>query len=221
MLITNLVREKRNTLSIHIDKLGEMQIKAPYGMPLNQILEFVNKKEKWIIKKQTEIKNVLKLNEPVLSYKKILYMGNCYNIIADNQVKEIYFEDKNIIIPDKFSKNKLKYIQMFLKNASLNVIENRVLFLSKTFNLNFNNLKLTNSKTRWGSCNESAELTFNWRLIMLPPKAIDYVVIHELAHLLEFNHSQKFWKIVQKMMPDYIKYRDLVKNCNYILTLFR
>ncbi len=221
MIITNLIREKRNTLSIHIDKLGEMQIKAPYGMPLNQILEFVNKKEKWIAKKQSEIKNVLKLNEPILSYKKILYMGNCYNIILDSEATNIHFEEKNIILPEKYSKNKLKYIELFLKKASLNIIENRLLFLSKTFNLNFSDLKLSNSKNRWGSCSENHELTFNWRLIMLPPKAIDYIIIHELAHLIEFNHSTKFWKIVGQMMPEYKKYKDLVKNCNYILTLFR
>ena len=67
-------------------------------------------------------------------------------------------------------------------------------------------------KTRWGSCSSKGNLNFNWKLIMAPPEALDYVVIHELCHLYEFNHSPKFWARVEKYQPDYALWRKWLRS---------
>ena len=66
-------------------------------------------------------------------------------------------------------------------------------------------------RSRWGSCSSKHNLSFNWRLILAPPQCLDYVVIHELCHLTEFNHSPRFWAMVEKQMPDYTVWKEYLK----------
>ena len=82
-------------------------------------------------------------------------------------------------------------------------------------------IKLANAKKRWGSCDSAGNILFNWRILMLPPVLIDYIIIHEFAHLVEMNHSSNFWEIVASIMPNWKENRELLKKSNFILTLFR
>lgn len=70
---------------------------------------------------------------------------------------------------------------------------------------------IRNQKTRWGSCNKHRHLNFNWRLVLLPPDLLDYVVVHEMCHMTHLNHSRQFWKQVESILPDYVKRRHLLK----------
>ena len=67
----------------------------------------------------------------------------------------------------------------------------------------FRSMRLSNARSRWGSCHVSGRISLNWRLIQLPPHLVDYVVVHELAHLREMNHSPRFWSLVGRIIPDY------------------
>lgn len=220
-MLTNLVRENRKTLSIIIDRSGQMIIKAPQHLPLNEIMKFVKSKEKWIVNKQSQIKNVLEENKSIVNYSQVLYLGNKYEIAFLNNIKQVQLYDKMVCIPAKNQAKKEKTIANWLKNRALSIIENRVLYFSSNYNLDFKKLSFVNSKTKWGSCSTGGDIAFNWRLIMLSPKLIDYVVVHELSHLLQPNHSYKFWKAVESIMPDYEKRKDEIKKCSFVLNLFR
>jgi len=74
---------------------------------------------------------------------------------------------------------------------------------SVKLNVNPSNVYLSNAKSRWGSCNSKKEIRLNWRLIQAPPHIINYVICHELAHLKEMNHSNRFWEEVEKVLPEY------------------
>ena len=76
--------------------------------------------------------------------------------------------------------------------------------------IDYQNLSITNSKTRWGSCDTYRNIKLNFRLIMLPHKAIDFVIIHELTHILEFNHSKDFYALVESFMPDWKQRKALL-----------
>ena len=78
-------------------------------------------------------------------------------------------------------------------------------------------LYLSNARTRWGSCSRLSGIRLNWRLIHLPRHQIDYVVAHEAAHLLEMNHSARFWRVVEELMPDYDEAREALKHANRII----
>jgi len=98
------------------------------------------------------------------------------------------------------------------KERALNQINIRAKELNKTYGYKFNKINIKNQKTRWGSCSIKRNLNFNYRLIYLPNRIIDYVVVHELCHLKEFNHSKRFWSLVEKGIPDYKDIKKEFKN---------
>lgn len=103
----------------------------------------------------------------------------------------------------------------YLKNkqAALELASERVDHFNKIFNFNFNRINIKNQKTRWGSCSRKGNLNFNYKIIHLPKNLVDYIIVHELCHLKEFNHSQKFWNLVAKGVPEYLAIKqELNKN---------
>ena len=82
-------------------------------------------------------------------------------------------------------------------------------------------LKIGDSKGKWGSCNSLGIINLNWRVIMLPPKIIDYVIVHELCHLVEMNHSNKFWELVERFLPQTANLKKSIKEYGFLLGLFR
>ncbi len=89
------------------------------------------------------------------------------------------------------------------KEKALKDFVRRVEVFSVKLNVHPSNVYLSNAKSRWGSCNSKKEIRLNWRLIQAPPHIINYVICHELAHLKEMNHSNRFWEEVEKVLPEY------------------
>ena len=97
------------------------------------------------------------------------------------------------------------------KKQALKEIESRISYFAPIMGVSRpknDKLRIREYKRRWGSCDSKGDLSFNWRIIMAPPEALDYVVIHELAHCHEFNHSKRFWALVAEQMPDWKKQHD-------------
>lgn len=88
---------------------------------------------------------------------------------------------------------------------------------AKKFGFQYNNVRITSAVTRWGSCSSKRNLNFSYRLILAPKDAIDYVIVHELCHLRQMNHSEKFWKEVENIMPEYKKHEKRLKQHGYKL----
>ena len=92
-------------------------------------------------------------------------------------------------------------------------ITKRVSYFARLMGVSYRNITIREQKTRWGSCSSEKNLNFNWKLILLAPELLDYVVVHELAHRREMNHSKNFWKIVEAELPDYRERRRRLKEC--------
>ncbi len=105
------------------------------------------------------------------------------------------------------------------KERAYEKIKERVEFYAQKRGLKYNRVNITSAEKRWGSCSAKGNLNFSWRLIMAPLPVVDYVVVHELVHLIEKNHSKEFWKKVKLFMPDYEKYKDWLKEKGHLLTL--
>lgn len=99
----------------------------------------------------------------------------------------------------------------FLKQSADNYIKKRVLQFSKIMDLYPKSIKITSAKTRFGSCSGDNRLCFSYILMLYPKEAVDYVIVHELAHIKEHNHSKRFYKLIEKYMPDYKKRIILLK----------
>ena len=98
-----------------------------------------------------------------------------------------------------------------LQNKACVVIPRRVAYYAEKLGVSYGKITLRQQKTRWGSCSSEKKLNFNWKLILAPPEVLDYVVVHELCHLKEMNHSKAFWDEVGKVMPEYETYKLWLK----------
>ncbi|MEK9151145.1 MAG: SprT family zinc-dependent metalloprotease [Patescibacteria group bacterium] len=93
------------------------------------------------------------------------------------------------------------------REAACRLVEERLAHFQEIYRVSWKRVSIRNQKTRWGSCSHGGSLSFNYRLISLPPHLADYVIVHELCHLLELNHSPKFWALVARTFPDYLSLR--------------
>ena len=112
------------------------------------------------------------------------------------------------IIPIKPNKEQVKNY----KALALQKITERVNFYSAKTGWQYKSIKITNAKKRWGSCSRNGSINFTWRLILAPLDVIDYVIVHELAHINQKNHSVKFWESVKTVLPDYLERRKWLKD---------
>jgi predicted metal-dependent hydrolase len=97
------------------------------------------------------------------------------------------------------------------KQQALLIAETRVAYFNKFYKYSWNKITIKNQKTRWGSCSKKGNLNFNYKIALLPPHMADYIIVHELCHLGQFNHSQKFWNLVSRAMPNYLEIRNELK----------
>ena len=98
------------------------------------------------------------------------------------------------------------------KEKAFSLVNERVSFFNKIYGFSFNKIFIKNQKTRWGSCSHKQNLNLNYKIIFLPKKHQDYIVVHEMCHLKEFNHSKKFWALVAKALPNYLDIKNELRN---------
>ena len=113
----------------------------------------------------------------------------------------------NILLPKSSRREYLKYKNQALKLAKLKIEE-----LNREYNFKYRRISVRNQKTRWGSCSRKGNLNFNYKIIHLPEKYLNYIIVHELCHLKEFNHSKRFWNLVALTIPDYKERRKEFRN---------
>ena len=203
-LTFTLKRSFRNNVSLRIGPKGTT-VNAPFFYPKKNIHEFIKSKAKWIEDRINEFSSA-QIPKDINQLKEIKILNKSYMIKikeGQTQIKEHDFDIiiylKNINDNQKIRKNFLIWLQKKALGYFNEVIER----LSYEFNLKVKDVKISNAKTRWGTCNNDKIIRLNWRLIQAEPKIINYVICHELAHLKEMNHSKNFWLEVEKMCPNY------------------
>lgn len=102
-------------------------------------------------------------------------------------------------------------LETVYKKKARQQLESRAAYFASVMGVSYNRIAIRSAKTRWGSCSAQGNLNFHWKLILMPPEVLDYVVVHELAHRKEMNHSARFWAEVEKVLPDYKKRRRWLK----------
>ena len=129
---------------------------------------------------------------------KIKYMDRLFKIFF--QIKKRKIKTKRINL------NYLKY-----KNQATVLVKEKLEYFNQFYNYKYNRIVIRNQKTRWGSCSKRGNLNFNYKVALLSEKEVNYIVVHELCHLGEFNHSKKFWDLVEKTIPDYKDARNSLR----------
>jgi len=198
---------------------------APNYISNRWIEKFIKSKEKWLTKKlaeQTEKKSVWDVFEAGQTF---IYMGNPFILtFLKGPKKAIYFDGPNLVIsnpdsrgtPDYLDKLKTQ-LKKWMIELSKEIIKDRVEIYAKNFRPQPKNITIRSQKTRWGSCSSSRNLNFNWQLIQASLETLDYVVIHELCHLVHMNHSKRFWDLVETHCPDYKVHRNWLRKNGHLL----
>ena len=215
-----IIRSHRRSMALIISDKGELVVRAPMRLSYDRIYSFIKEKEKWILTKQKEVENKNLINSDVLTNKNIVFLGTKYKVVYMEGIKKIELSEKEILIPIAFKGVSAKLKQWFTKHAKKILVE-RLEFFANVMQLDYAGVTICNSKTKWGSCDSNRNIKLNFRLIMLPHKTLDYVIVHELSHILEMNHSKEFYKIVSAIMPSYKLHQKILKENNYLLGLYR
>ena len=199
-----LNRSNRKTIGIYIIN-GGVEVRAPYSCPKSEIDQFVALKEEWIRSKlneaqrQTEKKNAFSLNYG----DKIYLCGDLYAITA-REGNRAGIDEKCFYMPPNLEPSQIQDICVKLyRNFATVELAARVEEFARIMGVSPSAVKINGAKSRWGSCSSKKSINFSWRLVMADDETIDYVVVHELAHLKHMNHSKQFWDVVADVLPDY------------------
>ena len=176
--------------------------------------------EKFILSKEKWIKDQINYQQSC-SYNGLLYKGIIFDYIVKHGLSNrIFIEGDKIVIEmkEKFPEEKaIVLIEKWYMEEAKKALKESIEYFSNLLGVEYNKVTIKNQKTRWGSCSSNRNINFNWRLIMAPTFVIDYIVVHELCHLIHMNHSKVFWDQVSRIIPDYKKAELWLKQNNSIM----
>lgn len=210
-------RSKRvSGLKIEINQKGEVIATAPPLLPEFLIKKMIESKTDWIEK---SLKKVRKQQININSDEVIIF-DKKYQIKINNEADrtEIKVWGNKLLVDNlskKTNKQITEQIERFLKNTATKYLVQKTKTIAQKMGIDYGRVSIRQQKSRWGSCSSQGNLNFNWRLVHYSPKVIDYVIIHELAHRKELNHSKRFWDIVRKYDPEYPIHKSKLNKRRY------
>lgn len=216
---------KRKTIAIHIEPSNNIIVKAPIGMDRNRLKELVESKGKWISNKLEESNDYKIQKRTYKNGELFLFLGKEYplDLKIDETASVLSVEIINNslrIITNTEDKDSIKnLLEEFYRNQTRIIIQDRIKYYQKYFIVRPNNIRIKKQKTRWGSCSSLKNLNFNLKLSMAKLSVIDYIVVHEMSHLIHLNHSKDFWNLVKSVLPNYKDEKDWLKHNGRRLTL--
>jgi predicted metal-dependent hydrolase len=202
--IDRLVRSKRKTIALIIERDGTLTVRAPQRMSHRAIEKLVSDKEGWIAEKQAEMKAAARLSPPH-SYQPgetFLFLGESYPLEHCPGSAKVVLES-DVFKFDCTEPDPAAAFESWYRQAARKLLTERVAWFASRNAYPAQKLRISGARTRWGSCSSRGSLSFTWRLVMAPLEVVDYVVVHELVHLEHPNHSREFWQRVGEIMPDY------------------
>ena len=201
--INKLVRSKRKTLSLIVEPDGTLTVRAPLRMKEADIWGFIEAKKNWIKRKQAQALKDVPVPLRFVDGEKFLYLGQeiPLRIIQDGQPALVM--DGVFKLTKSAQPQAEAYLDKWYRKQARKVITERISHFARNHDFAVRKIRISSARTRWGSCSSKGTLSFTWRLVMAPMEIIDYVVVHELCHLKELNHSKSYWERVAAILPDY------------------
>jgi len=219
LIIYTLRRSQRARLIwLNIRRETGLIVTVPPQYDIDQISDYLALNSAWIIRnlnkycpvKEDQLEKPEYLESP--SYT-IRYLGKNLKVMQQKTFLEnpsITIKNDRLIVNVCRLEKQQSIVQLenWLKAQAVNLIYKKTLILSQKMGVVFNKIKIRDQKSRWGSCSCRKNLNFNWRLIMAPEPVLEYVIIHELCHIIEMSHSSLFWSLVSRYCPKWKEYRD-------------
>uniref|UniRef100_UPI00404B9C8C M48 family metallopeptidase n=1 Tax=Flavobacterium sp. TaxID=239 RepID=UPI00404B9C8C len=210
---------KRKTLNITVERDRKIIVRAPLNLSLEKIESIVQSKKQWLREKinHTQKYPIEVKPKEFISGETLMYLGRNYQLlVVDEVIEGIEFNQRFKIAKD----NQVKANEMFKKwymQQALTKIEPLAKMYANNLGVKFNEFKTSQMKYRWGSCTPNNNIIFNWRIIKAPMYVLEYLVAHELVHLIENNHTPRFWNILSIQVPNYQKAKNWLKVNGHLL----
>jgi predicted metal-dependent hydrolase len=219
--------KNRSSMGITMDSYGNVEVQTPKGTPDEKVIQLLEKNWDPIQQRLKEIKERLQgPQEKVYEHgEKFLYLGNTFpiQIFQDSTIAQDYvkFEEDKLHIYVKYPEDeKIKHaLKRFYYQQCKAIVEKSISSYQSYFKTKPRSIRITDSQTTWGTCDSRHQLTFNWRLAMAPQSVIDYVVVHEMCHMVHLNHDRSFWRLVGKILPDYKEKENWLALSNWKMTV--
>jgi len=196
----------RNTVQITVDRDGSLLLSAPKSCTNETMAEFVREKRMWIYSKLAE-KDGLRSAVPAKKYvdgEGFPYLGRSYRLrLVEEQDTPVKLVQGRFCMRRAVAEDGRRQMIRWYTEHALTWLKRRVAEYQGRIGASPAVVTVQDLGFRWGSCGTGGRVNFHWQTILLPPRAIDYVVVHELVHLIEPHHTPEFWRRVERVLPDY------------------
>lgn len=207
--VEKIIRSRRKTLSLEVTPAATVIIRAPLRASDSYIDEMIRQKSAWILRKLDEMKR--RPPSPCHEYAEgelFFFLGRSYplHFVEGGEGATIERTDK-LYVPRSLMPRIRDQLKCWYTDEARKELQSRCMWFALQTGFTPASIRITDARKRWGSCTCTGGLNFSWRLIQAPPEIVDYVVVHELVHISQPDHSKKFWGKVRKIMPDYMRRR--------------
>ena len=217
--------DRKKSVSIYFEK-DSVKVRVPKSLSERRIRELITRRAPWIKKKIKEV-----LDRPSVKQKEyvsgetFLYLGRNYRLkVSRGEENSIKLKGGYLVattlINDRSPEETIRSMLVsWYRQHAENRLGEKTDRLAKIVGVLPNSIKVRDYKSRWGSCSSSGDISYNWKIILTPHRIVDYVIVHELCHLLEHNHSRQYWKHVERYVSDWRDCRDWLKMNSRSLTI--
>ena len=221
--VDQIIRTERKSTEISVSVEGYIIVRAPLGEPIEKIEEIIESKKFWLLRTQqiTKAKYLNDLHKKYEEGEKFLYLGIERNLKIIDSDTPLTFSDNTFFLSRHYLKFANKFFIDWYKDRAGEYISQVADRFSMLYQIPYKKAIIKDSFSQWASCSGDGNLNFSWRVILVPSEVIAYLVVHELAHIHIRNHSADYWTKVEQMMPNYLKYDNLLKEYDHILSIFK
>ncbi|TRM11772.1 M48 family metallopeptidase [Lentibacillus cibarius] len=218
-----LHRQARADLKISVTLVGGVEVYAPESLNESAINRHLQKKASWILHKIHSLRQVETKITPyeLISGEKLPYLGRYYRLKVHRDHMHAcrlrFFQGRFVAeVPinmsqDEISQTLKRQLTQWYRRQATKRLHKRAAHFQSLMNITPNSMQTRTQHKRWGTCTPDGDIYINWRLIMAPADVFDYVIVHELAHLIIQDHSQAFWKVVKSILPNYEKQKEWLR----------
>ena len=219
-LLKVIKTERKRTASISV-KDSAVLVTVPQTLSIGKVHEIVAKKRRWFQGKLNYYKQTQNLSKTkeYVSGEGFAYLGRNYRLkVLTGKLNGVQFKNGKLVvhIPKEYSKskreNKVKQLlEQWYRERALVKLQEKTRRLARKVGVEPKSVSIKSYKGRWGGCNSKQELFFNWNIIIAPNRIVDYVVVHELVHLIHHDHGKAYWKRLKSVFPDYEECKEWLK----------
>ncbi len=218
--IGKIIRSRRRTIALEVTSDATLVVRAPYRASNAFIEEMIEQKSAWILRKFHEMKQrPASLCHEYAGGEMFLFLGRSYPLQFEENGNITIERSDRLYVSSLLKPDIRNQLKRWYREEAQKEIQARCMWFSMKTGYVPTSISITDARHRWGSCTCKGGLNFSWRLIQAPPEIVDYVVVHELVHISQPDHSKKFWNKVKEILPDYERRRKWLRENERLLKI--